>query len=72
VNPQHMEPVPRRVNVLRGVGFCARNAIATHCPAGHPYDEQNTYVRKEGWRDCRACRCASQAALRARRKRGAP
>lgn len=28
----------------------------THCAQGHPYDEANTYWRKSGWRDCRACR----------------
>lgn len=27
----------------------------THCPAGHPYDEANTIVRR-GARECRACR----------------
>lgn len=27
----------------------------THCPAGHPYDEVNTYVDKRGHRSCRAC-----------------
>ena len=26
----------------------------THCPAGHPYDEENTYRAKRG-RACRAC-----------------
>lgn len=27
----------------------------THCPQGHPYDKENTYVRKRGGRECRAC-----------------
>lgn len=31
-------------------------ARKTHCPAGHPYDEANTYVvPKTGHRLCRAC-----------------
>ena len=28
----------------------------THCPAGHPYDDENTYVDPIGNRHCRACR----------------
>lgn len=34
------------------------NSEKTHCPAGHPYDEINTYWRKRssGGRACRACR----------------
>src|ERR1035437_6893898 len=36
VNPDHLEPVTRRVNILRGVGFGAVNAKKTECPRGHP------------------------------------
>lgn len=36
-----------------------RNAFSTrtHCPKGHPYDEVNTYYRKDrpGQRECRTC-----------------
>jgi hypothetical protein len=63
VRPSHLEPVTRQVNVLRGVSPVARQVAVTHCPAGHPYDEQNTYV-KHGHRGCRACDAA-----RAREKR---
>lgn len=31
-----------------------RNAIKTHCPRGHPYDEANTYHHM-GRRHCKAC-----------------
>lgn len=56
VNPDHLEPVTRGENVLRGVGFAAVNARKTHCPEGHPYDEANTYVNPvSGYRICRAC-----------------
>jgi WhiB family redox-sensing transcriptional regulator len=27
----------------------------THCPQGHPYDEANSYITKQGRRQCRAC-----------------
>lgn len=55
VNPNHLEPVTPRENVLRGVGPSAVNARKTHCPRGHTYDEQNTYIDKKGKRQCRAC-----------------
>ena len=25
------------------------------CPKGHPFDQENTYTDKRGWRACRAC-----------------
>lgn len=57
VNPDHLEPVTVKVNNQRGAG----NSKRTHCPAGHPYDEQNTYYAQQSRgaglaRMCRACR----------------
>lgn len=31
------------------------NRDKTHCPQGHPYDEENTAIRVDGKRQCRAC-----------------
>jgi len=58
VNPDHLDPVPQVVNILRGNGWGALNARKTHCPAGHAYDEANTYVDTTGRRRCRPCRNA--------------
>lgn len=69
VNPAHLEPVTRQVNVLRGVGPSAVHAQALRCPSGHPYDEANTY-RWRGWRMCRAC-SAARSRARAKKKREA-
>lgn len=55
VNPAHLEPVTQRENLLRGETVTARSASRTHCPQGHPYDAENTSVRKTGKRDCRTC-----------------
>ena len=55
VNPDHLEPVSRRANLLRGEGHPAKNAAKTHCPSGHPYDERNTYVWGTN-RQCITCR----------------
>ncbi len=55
VNPNHLEVVTNRTNLLRGISFSAQNARRTHCPQGHPYDLFNTYVTSKGKRDCRRC-----------------
>lgn len=55
VAPEHLEAVTPRENTLRGETVPAANAAKTHCPADHPYDAENTYVRPGGERDCRAC-----------------
>lgn len=55
VNPDHLELVSHRTNVLRGRGMGARNARKTHCPKGHPYDESNTYLYPRGGRGCLTC-----------------
>jgi hypothetical protein len=55
VNPAHLEPVTNRINILRGIGAAALHAKKTHCPQGHPYDEENTYIYPNGARYCREC-----------------
>jgi hypothetical protein len=55
VNPEHLEPVTARENVLRSRGLTAQNARKTHCKYGHPFDERNTH-RFRGRRYCRTCR----------------
>lgn len=65
VNSDHLEAVTHQVNIQRGEGVGQGNAIKTHCPKGHPYDERNTYISKNALggpaRRCRACqREASQ------------
>ena len=39
----------------------------THCVNGHPYNEQNTYTRSDGKRQCRVCTCESQRRYQQRR-----
>ena len=64
VNPDHLEAVTPKQNVLRGVSMVAANVRKTHCPYGHPYDLFNTYVYR-GSRFCRPC-------LRVKARRLAP
>jgi len=49
VNPAHLEPVTCKINMER------RSASKTHCINGHPYIEENIYIRKDGRRQCRVC-----------------
>jgi hypothetical protein len=63
VNPDHLEPVTPLDNTRRGDagkwGKAKRN-----CPSGHEYTPANTYRRKDGWRECRACWSVRRAAKR--------
>jgi len=64
-NPVHLEPKTRRANLLAGETIPAAHAAKTHCPAGHPYDGANTYLRNDnGARLCRACDRDRHAARR--------
>jgi hypothetical protein len=45
VNPDHLEIVTRRTNLLRGKGLAAVNARKTQCPKGHLYDAKNSSGR---------------------------
>lgn len=71
VNPDHLEAVTQRVNVLRGESPYARKARKTHCSKGHPFDLLNTawvtMWNGETGRQCR--RCAGDASRDANRKR---
>lgn len=44
-----------QVNMICGVRVASELAYKTHCPSGHPYDESNTAIRKDGARLCREC-----------------
>jgi hypothetical protein len=32
------------------------NSVKTHCLRDHPFDEENTYVKADGSRQCRTCK----------------
>jgi len=46
----------------------SHNSKKTHCPAGHPYTVDNTYVSKQGGRHCKACDRARSRAFRLKKK----
>ncbi|WP_086565314.1 HNH endonuclease signature motif containing protein [Streptomyces africanus] len=68
VNPDHLEAVTGRVNLLRSRGFAARQAAQTDCIHGHPLSGPNLYVDKRGRRHCRECRKRRSREAAARRR----
>ena len=52
VNPDHLEPVTVKENVLRGIGHGARAARQTLCKSGHEFRPNRS---KRGYRVCRTC-----------------
>lgn len=60
-NPAHLEPVTSAENTRRGLTG-QYWAAKTHCPQGHEYTEENTYIspgRGGTGRCCRICKAES-------------
>ncbi len=56
VNPEHLEPVTQHENARRG-----KYAQQTHCKSGHEFNDKNTHVKANRWRQCRPCQRERQA-----------
>lgn len=54
-NPEHLEPVTHRENIMRSASPPATNARKTHCVHGHEFTVTNTYITSQGYRSCRTC-----------------
>ena len=50
-NPTHLEALPAPDHA----SLYGWQQHRTHCPNGHPYDELNTRINRQGGRECRAC-----------------
>lgn len=70
VNPDHLEPVTRQQNILRGMVPVTNKSKRTHCKLGHELTDENTYLYKapDGVtrRRCKTCNKLEQ---RNRRRR---
>ena len=66
VNPEHLEPVSMRENILRGKGVASLNAKKTQCKNGHVFDEKNTCYNVS--RNARICRICQVMRMRNKRK----
>ena|SRR3990167_7686178 len=54
VNPDHLEVVTQRINILRGESIFAKEARQTHCIHGHEFTLENT-SNYGGHRKCKKC-----------------
>lgn len=68
VNPEHLEIVTNKENVLRGEGVTAINAKRIACRQGHPYDDANLAINRNGGRRCRKCSALRTAEYYQRKK----
>lgn len=66
-NPDHLEPVTAKVNVLRSESPAAVAARRSTCVRGHPYSEKNTRIVAQGHRRCKECEKANAATQRSSR-----
>lgn len=68
VNPDHLEAVTQRENIMRGNGFAATFAKRTHCKCGHPFSGENLFYRRAAVKGklymVRGCRLCERAAGR--------
>ncbi len=67
-NPDHLEPVTRSTNIVRGLGpatLRAKYAAIVACPAGHGYSDDNT----RRYRGCRHCVECNRIGSRERQRR---
>lgn len=69
VNPNHMEVVTAKENVLRGIGISAQNARKTHCKNGHPFDTVHRGGKLPNgeaklYRTCKRCHSANKKRLK--------
>jgi hypothetical protein len=70
-NPDHLEVVTHAENIRRGrwsAGAAAKQLAKNHCPSGHEFTAENTYVPPgKPHRQCRECVRAAKRRYRARR-----
>ena len=72
VNPDHLEAVTHKENVLRGSSFVSEQAHRTHCKRGHELSGDNLlpHKLKKGLRACKACNTEQVNMYRNRIKSG--
>lgn len=67
INPEHLEAVTTRENILRGISPSALRAKQTHCVHGHPLSGDNLRISALGQRQCRECNRAAVRRYKAKK-----
>lgn len=72
VNPEHLEIVTQKENILRGRSIATINSQKTHCKNGHEFTEENTSFESGPGRGrrCRKCHVLSEQRRHKRIKNG--
>ena len=60
VNSKHLRCVTKKVNILCGISPSAIHARQKFCQNGHRFTKKNTYIKVNGWRECRTCKSKKQ------------
>jgi hypothetical protein len=55
VNPEHLEAVSLKENILRSNSITAKQARQTHCIRNHPLFGSNLYITPDKRRQCKIC-----------------
>ena len=69
VNPEHLEAVTSKMNVLRGEGLSAKNLRKNVCKRGHPYNKTRTRIDGRPYRYCSVCQIDLQRIARKEARR---
>ena len=68
VRPSHLEPVTNTENILRGDAPGPLAIRTNRCKYQHEYTPENTFIRPDGFRECRICRRASRRETKRRQR----
>ena len=70
VNPDHLDPVTDKVNILRGDSPMAVMLRTGKCAREHAFEGDNIIIRKTGQRACRECENLKSKRYRQNKKSG--